>query len=80
MCMSHYDVDGKFVAPANKKDCCAKKPEAGTTAESKTVRVEISNNNGKSKATVTTTVNGTSATETFEGTEAEVKAKVDALK
>jgi len=79
MCMSHYDADGKFVAPTNKKDCCAKKPE-GAMAESKTVRVEISNNNGKSKATVTTTVNGTSATETFEGTEAEVKAKVDALK
>ena len=78
MCLSHYDADGKFVAPT-KKDCCAKKPE-GAMAESKTVRVEISNNNGKSKATVTTTVNGTSATETFEGTEAEVKAKVDALK
>jgi len=62
-----------------KKIVVPKNPE-GAMAESKTVRVEISNNNGKSKATVTTTVNGVSATETFEGTEAEVKAKVDALK
>jgi K(+)-stimulated pyrophosphate-energized sodium pump len=46
----------------------------------KNVRVEIINKDGKAKATVTTTVNGTSATQTFEGTEAEVKAKVDALK
>ena len=51
-----------------------------TKEVSKAVRVEITNTNGKAKATVTTTVNGASATQTFEGTEAEVKAKVDALK
>jgi K(+)-stimulated pyrophosphate-energized sodium pump len=51
-----------------------------TTAISKDVRVEITNTNGKAKATVTTTLNGTAATQTFEGTEAEVKAKIDALK
>jgi K(+)-stimulated pyrophosphate-energized sodium pump len=74
-CLAHYSADGKFIA--DKKDCCAK-PEAG--ASTKDVRVEITNTNGKAKATVTTTVNGTAATQTFEGTEAEVKAKVDALK
>ena len=78
MCLSHYDADGKFVAPA-KKDCCAKK-EGDMPAMDKKVRVEITNKDGKAKATVTTTVNGTSATQTFEGTEAEVKAKVDALR
>ncbi len=78
MCLSHYDADGKFVAPA-KKDCCAKKEGEMQTMD-KNVRVEIINKDGKAKATVTTTVNGTAATQTFEGTEAEVKAKVDALK
>jgi K(+)-stimulated pyrophosphate-energized sodium pump len=75
-CMSHYDADGKFVAP--EKSCCAKKEAMGTSE--KDVRVEITNTNVKQKATVTTTVGGKSATQTFEGTEAEVKAKVDALK
>jgi K(+)-stimulated pyrophosphate-energized sodium pump len=78
MCLSHYDADGKFVASA-KKDCCAKKEGEMQTMD-KNVRVEIINKDGKAKATVTTTVNGTAATQTFEGTEAEVKAKVDALK
>ena len=78
MCLSHYDADGKFIAPKAGKDCCAK--PALTGPNSKDVRVEITNTNGKAKASVTTTVNGTSATQTFEGTEAEVKAKVDALK
>ena len=75
-CLSHYGADGKFIAD-KKADCCAK-PETSTTA--KDVRVEITNNNGKSTATVTTTVGGTATTQKFEGTEAEVKAKVDALK
>ncbi len=73
-CLSHYGTDGKFIA--DKVDCCAVK---GTATSSKDVRVEITNTNGKSKATVTTTVDGKSATQTFEGTEAEVKAQVDAL-
>jgi K(+)-stimulated pyrophosphate-energized sodium pump len=76
MCMSHYDADGKFVAPKEGDACCAKKE----VATGKDVRVEITNTNGKAKATVTTTVDGKAATETFEGTEAEVKAKIDALK
>jgi K(+)-stimulated pyrophosphate-energized sodium pump len=78
MCLSHYDADGKFVASA-KIACCADKETAMPEME-KNVRVEIINTNGKAKATVTTTVNGTAATQSFEGTEAEVKAKVDALK
>jgi len=79
MCLSHYDSDGKFIAD-KKEDCCAKKDAMSPSATEKNVKVVITNSNGKAKATVTTTVNGTSATETFEGTEAEVKAKVDALK
>jgi len=83
MCLSHYDANGKFVAPKEcegdmKKDCCAKKEM--TSSEGKDVRVEITNTNGKAKATVTTTVGGKSTSQTFEGTEAEVKAKVEALK
>jgi K(+)-stimulated pyrophosphate-energized sodium pump len=77
--MSHYDADGKFIAPSKGKSCCAKK-EVAATSSSKDVRVEITNTNGKSKATITTTVDDKSTTQTFEGTETEVKAKVDALK
>ncbi|MES2411154.1 MAG: sodium-translocating pyrophosphatase [Bacteroidota bacterium] len=79
-CLSHYDADGKFIA--KKDDCCAEEggaPKAAVNME-KNVKVVITNANGKAKATVTTTVNGTSTSETFEGTEAEVKAKVEALK
>jgi K(+)-stimulated pyrophosphate-energized sodium pump len=79
MCLSHFDADGKFVVPKGDKACCAK-PVAVAGTATKDVRVEITNTDGKAKATVTTTVNGTSATQTFEGTEAEVKAKVAALK
>lgn len=75
ICLSHYNADGKFVA--DKKECCAK---LATAKNSKDVRVEITNTNGKAKATVIKTVDGTSTTQTFEGTEAEVKAKVDAIK
>jgi K(+)-stimulated pyrophosphate-energized sodium pump len=87
-CLSHYDANGNFIkktscvdmATEKKDDCCAKgAPKAAVNME-KNVKVVITNTNGKAKATVTTTVNGTSASETFEGTEAEVKAKVEALK
>ena len=47
---------------------------------SKKVMIEKSSENGKVTATVTTDINGVSNTETFEGTEEEVKAKIDALK
>jgi K(+)-stimulated pyrophosphate-energized sodium pump len=78
-CLSHYDADGKFIAEKT-DDCCAKKDSMAPTAAEKNVKVVITNTNGKAKATVTTTVGGTSTSETFEGTEAEVKAKVEALK
>ncbi len=77
-CLSHYDANGKFVAKED--DCCAKKGEEVKGTMDKNVKVVITNTNGKAKATVTTTVGGTSTNETFEGTEAEVQAKVDALK
>jgi K(+)-stimulated pyrophosphate-energized sodium pump len=73
VCMAHYDANGKFIAKEGDKSCCSKDAD-------KNVRIEITNNNGKAKATVTTTVEGKSSTETFEGTEAEVKAKVEKLK
>ena len=76
MCLSHYDKNGKFVAQEGAMECC--KMDAATS--SKDVRVEITNTNGKSKATIVTTVNGKPTTQTFEGTEAEVRAKVDAVK
>jgi K(+)-stimulated pyrophosphate-energized sodium pump len=46
----------------------------------KNAKVEIKNTNGKAKATVTTTADGKSETQTFEGSLEEVKAKVEGLK
>ncbi|MBP6091899.1 MAG: sodium-translocating pyrophosphatase [Crocinitomicaceae bacterium] len=66
-CLSQYDAEGKYVGGSNEK-------------VSKDVRVEIIKTDETAKATVTTTVNGQTETQTFEGTEAEVKAKIDALK
>ena len=73
MCLSQYDPNGKFIA-TEEKSCCAK------TAKATEVRIETTITNGKSKATITTTTNGKATMQVFEGTEAEVKAKVDALK
>lgn len=75
MCLSHYDANGKFMAGAGAKACCAKK-----MADEKNVKVEIINADGKAKATVTTSENGQENTQVFEGSLEEVKAKVDALK
>jgi K(+)-stimulated pyrophosphate-energized sodium pump len=44
------------------------------------VEVNLSTTNGVTVGTVTKTQNGKTTTEVFEGTEAEVKAKVDAAK
>jgi K(+)-stimulated pyrophosphate-energized sodium pump len=74
MCLSHYDANGKYIAK-DEKACCAKKGEA-----KKQVTVQMSNENGKVKATVTIAENGKETVEVFEGTEAEVKAKVAAIK
>jgi K(+)-stimulated pyrophosphate-energized sodium pump len=76
MCMSHYDANGKFVAPTAEKACCAKKEMV-----EKNVKVEIiKTEDGKAKATVTTSENGKENTEVFEGSLEEVKAQVEALK
>ncbi len=74
ICLSHYDANGKFVAPAEKA-CCAKKE-----LENKNVRVEITNTNGQAVGTVITTTNDKVDTKIYEGTLEEVKAKIEALK
>jgi K(+)-stimulated pyrophosphate-energized sodium pump len=74
MCLSHYDKDGKFVAPKGKA-CCAKKGQI-----KKEVKVQIMNKDGKAKATVTTSENGNENVQVFEGSLEEVKAKLEALK
>jgi K(+)-stimulated pyrophosphate-energized sodium pump len=73
MCLSHYDANGKYIAK-EEKACCAKKGEA-----KKQVNVQMSKENGKAKATVTISENGKQTVQVFEGTEAEVKAKVEAI-
>lgn len=65
-CMAMYDENGKF--------------KGETKQEVSTKVIMEKQDNGKVKATVTKSINGVSTTETIEGTEAEVKAKVDAIK
>ena len=74
MCMSHYDANGKFMAPAAGKGCCAKKGMLD-----KNIKVEIVKTDGKAKATVTTSEKGKADVQVFEGSLEEVKAKVEAL-
>ena len=74
MCLSHYDADGKFVAPKGEMECCSKK------GDSKVVKVEVTNTNGNAKATVITSDKGNTNIQVFEGSLEEVKAKVEALK
>ncbi len=74
MCLSHYDAAGKFIASQEKMECCAKK------GNSKIVKVEVTNTNGKAKATVITSDKGNTNVQVFEGSLEEVKAKVEALK
>jgi K(+)-stimulated pyrophosphate-energized sodium pump len=73
VCMSHYDANGKFIGKEGEKSCCSKDAD-------KNVKVEITNNNGKAKATVTTSINKSVNVQTFEGSLEDVKAKVEALK
>ena len=75
MCMSHYDANGKFVAPKAEKACCANK-----MTDKKMIKVQIINTNGQAKATVTTSETGNENIQVFEGSLEEVKAKVEALK
>ncbi len=72
-CLAHYDANGKYVH--QKTDCFDT-----SKYEKKSVRVELTNKNGKAVGTVTKTENGKTTTETFEGTEEEVKAKIEAAK
>jgi len=75
MCLSGFDADGKYIANQEQKACCAEK----ATADKK-IKVEMINKDGKAKATVTTSENGTENVQVFEGSLDEVKAKVEALK
>ena len=70
-CLAHFDQKGKY----QKTDCFDT-----SKYEKKSVRVEITNVNGKTKGTVTKTENGKTTTEVYEGTEEEVQAKIDAAK
>ena len=72
-CCEQTMVDGK---------CSMGSEKAGANKRTtdKKVTVEISNLEGKAKATVTTTDNGNATTQVFEGSLEEVKAKIDALK
>jgi K(+)-stimulated pyrophosphate-energized sodium pump len=93
-CMAVYDENGKFIATNGcetaeckkdceakrcctdgscKMDCCAKKPIM-------TKEVIIKNVDGAAEGTVTKIVNGKKEVINVKGTEAEVKAKVDAMK
>ena len=74
MCLSQYDDDGKY--NAKKAMACCAKP----TAESKNVTVEITNDNGTSVAKVTTVTDGKTEIKNFEGSESEVKEKINALR
>ena len=76
-CCASKEGEAKTCASkeGEKKACCAKK----ATTE-KNIKVEITNTNGKAKATVTTSENGAAQTQVFEGSLEEVKAKVEALK
>jgi K(+)-stimulated pyrophosphate-energized sodium pump len=65
-CMAMYDENGKF------------KGEVKENISVKVIMEKVSND--KVKATVTKTNNGKVTEEIIEGTEAEVKAKVDAVK
>jgi len=72
-CLASYDANGKYVH--QKTDCF------DTTKYSKNrVEVNLSTINGVTTGTVTKTENGKTNTEVYEGTEAEVKAKIEAAK
>ncbi|MBE8725338.1 sodium-translocating pyrophosphatase [Flavobacterium hungaricum] len=71
-CLAHFDTTGKY----QKTDCF----DTSKYENKSTVKVEVKNINGKTTGTVTKTENGKTTTEVFEGTEAEVLAKVEAAK
>jgi K(+)-stimulated pyrophosphate-energized sodium pump len=68
-CLAHFDKTGKY----QKTDCFDT-----SKYEKKSVRVDLRNDNGKTRGTVTKTENGKTTTEVYEGTEEEVEAKISA--
>ena len=71
-CMSMYDANGKYIP--QKTDCFDT-----TKYTKKQVNVTVTTTNGVTVATITKTENGKTTTTIVEGTEAEVKAKIDAI-
>ena len=70
-CLAHFDTTGKY----QKTDCF------DTTKYSKNrLEVNLATVNGVTVGTVTKTVNGQTTVVVYEGTEAEVKAKIEADK
>ena len=80
------NCDMSKCATMTKEECAKMCDEKGCTPEQKemvekNVKVEIiKTEDGKAKATVTTSENGKENTEVFEGSLEEVKAQVEALK
>ncbi|MET0944661.1 MAG: sodium-translocating pyrophosphatase [Flavobacterium sp.] len=72
-CLAHYDANGKY---ANQRTDCFDTSKYSK----KRVEVNLSTANGVTVGTVTKTENGKTTTEVFEGTEEEVKAKIEAVK
>ncbi|MDR7369382.1 sodium-translocating pyrophosphatase [Flavobacterium aquidurense] len=72
-CLAHYDANGKY--KYQKTDCFDT-----SKYDKKRVEVNLSTTNGVTVGTVTKTENGKTTTEVYEGTEAEVKAKIEAAK
>jgi K(+)-stimulated pyrophosphate-energized sodium pump len=72
-CLANFDANGKY--KYQKTDCFDT-----SKYEKKTVNVSISSTNGNTVGKVTKIVNDKTTTEVFEGTEAEVQAKIDAVK
>ncbi|MFV8357282.1 sodium/proton-translocating pyrophosphatase, partial [Flavobacterium sp. XS1P32] len=81
----------EMCASMSKEECMTKGCEsktckfmgAGTSetvTNSKEVSIEKTNVDGKVKATIKTTINGKEDIQSFEGTDAEVQAKIDAAK
>ncbi|WP_166922904.1 sodium-translocating pyrophosphatase [Flavobacterium poyangense] len=72
-CLANFDANGKYVGPK------AASYDA-VQYDKKSIEVNLSTVNGVTKGTVTKTENGKTTTEVFEGTEEEVKAKIEAAK
>ncbi|MBK0370642.1 sodium-translocating pyrophosphatase [Flavobacterium agrisoli] len=72
-CLANFDDEGNYLH--QKTDCFDV-----TKYDKKSVRVEVKKENGKTIGTITKSENGKTTTEVFEGTDAEIKAKIEATK